>query len=405
MYKNNPQGRSLINMSIAQKLENNYKNQIKMIKKLSNGIEKNLLIGSIVADIGKNSITPVAKAIGSCFRKVKSCLEIYLYGEQQKLEFRGRKKIITKYPKLENDIHSIMKNNTYTDSHFETEIQFCSLTINEVMNKLINFYKYPDNFISRSSLANLLNKLDYNLKKVKRNKPLKKIAQTDNIFKNVNKQKQEAMEDEETALISIDTKDKVLIGPYSRKGKSRVLVEACDHELTNRCLIPFGILDLKTNQSYFYNFKNKPTSEAIVDAIEDYIKQNQKYNKISILLDNGPDNSGVRTAFLKGLVDLANKYKKKIRLIYYPPYHSKYNPIERIWARLEIMWNGMLLLSEDICNKVMEKLTWKEVPAKVKYITKDYKKGITYSKTEMNTYNNNIIRDVSLKKWSILITP
>lgn len=55
----------------------------------------------------------------------------------------------------------------------------------------------------------------------------------------------------------------MIIGPYVRKGKSRILVEVCTHELTNDCLIPFGILDLKTKQPYFYNFINKPTSKAI----------------------------------------------------------------------------------------------------------------------------------------------
>lgn len=158
------------------------------------------------------------------------------------------------------------------------------------------------------------------------------------------------MKDENTTLISIDTKEKILIGPYSRKGKSRILVEVCDHELTNHCIIPFGILDIKNNQTYFYNFTHKPTSLAIVDCLEDYIIQNPKYKKIFVLLDNGPDNSGVRTAFLKGLVDLSSKYGKEIELIYYPPYHSKYNPVERIWARLEMMWNGFLLTSEEICN-------------------------------------------------------
>ena len=73
------------------------------------------------------------------------------------------------------------------------------------------------------------------------------------------------------------------------------------------------------------------------------------------MLDNGPDNSGVRTAFLKGLIDLSNKYHKEIELIYYPPYHSKYNPVERLWARLEMMWNGFLLTSEEICNQIMKK--------------------------------------------------
>ena len=372
---------------------------------MKNGIEKDLTIGALVADLGKRSITAVSKAIGSCFRKVKDCYNIFIFGDQLKIELRGRKKKTDEYPELSNDIKHIMENNTYTDPHFETEIQFCSLTIDEVMDKLNILNKYPDKFISRSKLATLLNELGYNLKKVKRNKPLKKIAETDLIFENVNKKKEDAMKDENSALISVDTKEKVLIGPFSRKGKSRILVEACDHELTNDCVIPFGILDLKTNQPYFYNFANKPTSLAIVDCIEDYIIQNPKYKKISILLDNGPDNSGVRTAFLKGLVDISNKYQKEIELIYYPPYHSKYNPVERLWSRLEKMWNGMLLETANICNKVMEKLTWKEVPAKFKYITIDYEKGVKFTKEEMEAYSNNIIRDETLKKWSILITP
>ena len=310
-------------MSITQRLENGYKNVTDNIKKMKNGIEKDLAIGALVADLGKRSITAVSKAIGSCFRKVKDCYHKFIFGEQLKIELRGRKKKIEEYPELVNDIKNIIEGNSYTDPHFETEIQFCSLTIDEIMVKLINLNKYYDKFISRSTLANLLNELGYNLKKIKRNKPLKKIEETDDIFDNVHKKKKEALNNDNEALLSIDTKEKVLLGPFSRKGKSRVLVEACDHELTNNCVIPFGILDLKTNQSYFYNFSNKPTSEAIVDCLEDYIIQNQQYNKINILLDNGPDNSGVRTAFLKELVDLSNKYQKEIELIYYPPYHSK----------------------------------------------------------------------------------
>ncbi len=171
-------------------------------------------------------------------------------------------------------------------------------------------------------------------------------------------------------------------------------------------MIHFGILDIKNNQSYFYNFTHKPTSLAIVDCLEDYILQNQNYKRIAILLDNGPDNSGVRTSFLKGLVDLSNKYSKEIELIYYPPYHSKYNPVERIWARLEMMWNGFLLTSEEICNQIMSTLTWKGIKTKVKVNTKEYEKGVTYSKAEMKPYEGvNILRNQELKKWSIFITP
>lgn len=54
----------------------------------------------------------------------------------------------------------------------------------------------------------------------------------------------------------------------------------------------------------------------------------------------------------------------------------------------------------------MSTLTWKDVRAKVKCITKEYDKGITYSKVEMRRYEGvNILRNNELKKWSILIIP
>ena len=70
--------------------------------------------------------------------------------------------------------------------------------------------------------------MGYNLKKVKRNKPLKKIEETSAIFENVNLKKKEALNNENIGLISIDTKDKVILWPYSRRGKSKVLIEASD---------------------------------------------------------------------------------------------------------------------------------------------------------------------------------
>ena len=394
-------------MSISQKLENNYENQIKNIKSEINYVSKIRQIGALVLDVGGHCISAIANKINSSRKFVKKCYIIV----KDNLEIKsnksncGRKRITITYPELETDIKNIIEGRLYVDPHFQTEQLFCSLTIDQVMSELLKTGRYKEKFISRSSLGNLLNKMGYNLKKVTRNKPLKKIAETDEIFKNVSLKKKEALDNDNIGFISIDTKDKVMLGPFSRKGKSRILVEACDHELTNNCVIPFGILDLKTNKTYFYNFENKPTSEAIVDCIDDYFSD-KSYTKLMILLDNGPDNSGVRTAFLKSLVDLSNKYQIKIELVYYPPYHSKYNPIERIWARLEKIWNGMLLTSWKICYKVMQQLTWKGTKSTVKYITKKYEKGIKFSKEVMSQYEGiNIHRNECLKKWNILITP
>jgi transposase len=52
-------------------------------------------------------------------------------------------------------------------------------------------------------------------------------------------------------------------------------------------------------------------------------------------LDGGSATRSDRTQFIKRMVELSQTIHLKIRLIYYPPYHSKYNPIERCWAALE----------------------------------------------------------------------
>ena len=277
-------------MSIAQKLENGYKNQIENIKNEINRVSKMRQIGALVLDIGGHCISAIASKI-NCSRKfIKKCYMIV----RDSLEIKsnrcncGRKRITSTYPEIGTDIRKIIEEKLYVDPHFQTEQLFCSLTIDQVMMKLLETGKYKEKFISRSSLGNLLNQMGYNPKKIKRNKPKKKITETDEIFKNVELKKRKALNNENIGVISIDTKDNVIFGPYSRKGKSRILVEACDRELTNNCVIPFGILDLKTNKTYFYNFENKPTSETIVDCIDDYFSD-KSYTKLMILLDNGPD--------------------------------------------------------------------------------------------------------------------
>ena len=398
-------------MSILQKIEKSYKNLIKTIKNTSNKEQKMKMIGSLASDIGKRCISALSKIFGLSRFTIRKAIKIFkgIITYKPKVETRGRKSLTTKYPELQEDIKKIIENNSSVDPHFKSETQYVRLSIKEIKKQLIETGKYEEDSFSDSSLNNLVNKMGYNLKKVQKTKPLKKIKETDDIFTNVHKKKEEAIKEDKTVLISIDTKDKVLIGPYSREGKNRIQVKAVDHELTNNCLIPFGILDIKTNIPYFYNFTSKPTSMDMVDCIDEFWKEqyeNSKYNRLSILLDNGPDNSGVRTTFLKGLIEVAKKYNIIIELIYYPPYHSKYNPVERLWARLENIWNGYLLESIDICMNFMKNLTWKEKKSVTKLKDVKYEKGMTINKKEMKQLENQYItRQDHIKKWSVLITP
>lgn len=167
-------------------------------------------------------------------------------------------------------------------------------------------------------------------------------------------------------------------------------------------------MDLKTNIPYFFNYVSKPTSLDLVDCIEEfYIEQYLKTNitKLSILLDNGPENSGVRTIFLKGLIEISKKYQITIELIYYPPYRSKYNPIERLWARLENIWNVFLLETKEKRLSFMKNLNWKGMKSVTKLKEVKYEKGLTVEMSEMKKLEDKyIFRKDGIKKWSI-ITP
>lgn len=392
---------------ILKKIEKCYSNRIKEIKTL-HGQSKRRAIGSLVCDIGGNCISCLSKIFKTSWSYIKKCYFEYLGLIPQKEEKRGRKPLTEIYPQLKDDIKSVIEEYASTDPDFKTEKRYVKLTLQEIRNRLIQTGNYTEeNCIKKSALDNLIKQMGYELKKVKKTKPLKKIEENDDIFSNVHEKKEEAMNDKNTALISLDTKDKVLLGPFSRGGKNRIQVEAVDHELTNNCLIPFGILDLKRNIPYFFNYTSKPTSLDLVDCIEEfYVEQylNAEVNKLAILLDNGPDNSGVRTIFLKGLVDISKKYNVKIELIYYPPYHSKYNPVERLWARLENIWNGYLLESVDICLNFMKNLTWKGTKSVTKLKEVKYEKGLKIGKKQMKELEEKYItRTAGIEKWSVII--
>ncbi|MDQ6962431.1 MAG: transposase, partial [Mariprofundaceae bacterium] len=66
-----------------------------------------------------------------------------------------------------------------------------------------------------------------------------------------------------------------------------------------------------------------------------------------INVDNGPECSGHRTQWLKRMVELSDANQVSIQLAYYPPYHSKYNPVERLWGVLENHWKGKIFDSID----------------------------------------------------------
>ena len=74
---------------------------------------------------------------------------------------------------------------------------------------------------SERTLRDILNRMNYRLKRIQKGKPLKKTEHTEAIFENVQAVRAEAAADPQALEISIDTKTKVKLGEYSQGGKSQ----------------------------------------------------------------------------------------------------------------------------------------------------------------------------------------
>jgi hypothetical protein len=152
------------------------------------------------------------------------------------------------------------------------------------------------------------------------------------------------------------------------------------------------------------------TSDFLVDTLTAWwhslgAQEHRAIERVQLKMDNGPESSGVRTQFLHRMVQLAETIGKPLQLLYYPPYHSKYNPIERCWGILELHGNGTQLRTVDTMLEWAKRMTWKGIKPVVELSRKVYAKGVTLSKTAMQALEARLERNPLLPKWDILIHP
>ncbi len=258
----------------------------------------------------------------------------------------------------------------------------------------------------------ILNRLGYCLRHVQKAKPLKKIPETDAIFDKLNKINKESDLREDSLRISIDTKAKVDLCDSSRGGTSRCkkAVQASDHDMGLKDkLAPFGILNMMTGLLTVLFGVSFETSDFIVDCLEQWWNDNKEQHRhirqLVINLDNGPQNSSLRTQFMKRMIDFADKNNLEIVLAYYPPYFSKYNSIERCWGILEKHWRATLLNTIETTLEWAKTMTWKGINPVIKLVETAYQKDVQMTKKAFNEFGNRIDRDASLPKYDLTIRP
>ena len=236
------------------------------------------------------------------------------------------------------------------------------------------------------------------------------MKETDAIFQNVTEVHRRAARSEETLRLSCDAKAPVIIGPFSRGGKSRRGTRGADHDFKPwGKLTPFGIFLPDQKELSFYFTSSKVTSDFIADRLEQWWQGNRerypRIRKLLLDLDNGPENHSRRSQFIYRLVRWAQATQLTVELIYYPPYHSKYNPIERCWGVLEVYWNGELLDSEAAVLGFAANMTYAGRHPQVDRVSATYCSGVRRSSAERKVLEGRLERLPSLPKWSVTIAP
>jgi transposase len=238
--------------------------------------------------------------------------------------------------------------------------------------------------------------------------PPKRVPQTDAIFEQLKEVNPEADRARDTLRVSIDAKATVNVGPFSRRGRSRTGTKAADHDFKPEAtLTPFGIFLPEHDGLWLYMARSKVTSDFIVDRLEEWWEGVRlrflRVKTLVINLDNGPENHSRRSQFLKRVVAFARKYRLVVQLAYYPPYHSKYNPIERCWGILEMHWNGSLLDSVEAVLGFARSMTWEGKHPVVSVVETAYATGVKLTPEEMRALEAEVIRLPSLEKWFVKI--
>lgn len=267
--------------------------------------------------------------------------------------------------------------------------------------------------VSRYLVNKMFEIRGYRKRALIKNLSLSQVEHRDEQFQIINTTKNQCIE-QDIPIFSLDTKAKELLGPFYRRGLlySNTFRRAWDHDFktfANGIIVPHGIYDIRMNIGYLSIGTSRDTAEFVRDNFFHHWTQHiKKYypnaDTIVLLCDCGGSNSCSHRIFKQQLITLAKMINMNIRVVHYPPYCSKYNPIEhRLFSQITRGWSGQLLTSAEYARDLASKVTTTtglKVLAEIndfEYEKRDVEKDYDELAAQY------IIHDMFLPKWNYLI--
>jgi len=273
----------------------------------------------------------------------------------------GRKSYQVKWADIDEKFLEVLRDHT-AGNPMDEAVRWTNLTLGEIVVALRKDHSIQ---ISKWVVRKLLKKHNYRRRKAQKKRTMKQVAHRNEQFENIARLKAQ-YEAADNPRISLDTKKKEYLGNFYRDGHLYTLEElhTYDHDFNSFAeglIIPHGIYDLGQNIGYIHIGTSHDTSEFACDSLRHwwYTYGQQHYpqaTSILVLCDGGGSNSSRHYIFKQDLQELADEIGVEIRMAHYPPYCSKYNPIEhRLFPHVTRACQGMVFTSVELVKELMER--------------------------------------------------
>jgi hypothetical protein len=216
-------------------------------------------------------------------------------------------------------------------------------------------------------------------------------------------------------IISMDTKKKEWLGEFHRCGSAWAdgPNETFDHDFSSYAsgrLVPHGLYDLRNNRGHLTLGTSHDTSQFAAASFRLWWQRHGRRawpqaRSILLLCDGGGSNNCRHWIFKEDLQRLSTALGLPIRVAHYPPYCSKYNPIEhRLFPHVTRAWSGVVFRGLDLVKRCLKRV-WTSTGLTLTHavINKTFELGRQASDQFLENYP--ILHDDWLGEWNYIALP
>jgi predicted ArsR family transcriptional regulator len=322
----------------------------------------------------------------------------------------GRKRALEQIEGIDDAFFRVIARHT-AGSPMEESIKWTHLTRQQIADRL---FEEEGIAVSVTVVDQLLDKHKFRRRQAFKTKATGDHPQRNEQFENIEKLV-ETYQSEGNPVMSMDTKKKELIGQLYRDGHTytQETIEVFDHDwpsLAEGVVIPHGLYDLTHNTGYVQIGTSHDTSEFACDSIRYWWLTYgcilyPLATSILLLCDGGGSNSSRAYLFKEALQALSNELGIEIRIAHYPPYTSKYNPIEhRLFPHVSRVCEGVIFDKvETVKDLIATATTQKGLEVFTTVIDKVYQTGKKVAEDFKDTMQ--IVFDQFLPQWNYTAKP